>query len=130
MPDARSAAVLRRQLRRLEARIDPARFDPALSRQLDQLIVALERLERQPSLARESSRRAEVYARDHGICARCGRNAEAAGIGWEADHVLPVADGGGESPLENLRTLCRPCHIVVTAEWRPNRRNGWLPHDD
>jgi 5-methylcytosine-specific restriction endonuclease McrA len=35
---------------------------------------------------------------------------------WQADHILPVAEGGGGCSLENLRTLCLPCHRVVTAE--------------
>lgn len=34
---------------------------------------------------------------------------------WEADHILPVCEGGGETGLENLRTLCRPCHKRETA---------------
>lgn len=29
---------------------------------------------------------------------------------WEADHIVPVAEGGGSTGLENLRTLCRACH--------------------
>lgn len=29
---------------------------------------------------------------------------------WEADHVTPVVEGGGECGLENYRTLCVPCH--------------------
>lgn len=37
---------------------------------------------------------------------------------WEADHIVPVVEGGGECGLEGLRTLCRPCHRVVTAELR------------
>jgi 5-methylcytosine-specific restriction enzyme A len=37
---------------------------------------------------------------------------------WEADHILPVADGGGECGLENYRLLCRACHTAVTAQWR------------
>jgi 5-methylcytosine-specific restriction protein A len=29
---------------------------------------------------------------------------------WEADHILPVVEGGGGCGLDNLRTLCRACH--------------------
>lgn len=37
---------------------------------------------------------------------------------WDMDHTLPVAEGGGEATLDNLRTLCVPCHHKVTAELR------------
>lgn len=36
---------------------------------------------------------------------------------WEADHIVPVSEGGDDS-LANARTLCRPCHRRVTAEMR------------
>ena len=29
---------------------------------------------------------------------------------WDADHIVPVAEGGGECDLSNLRTLCLWCH--------------------
>ena len=29
---------------------------------------------------------------------------------WEADHITPVVEGGGQCGLENYRTLCRFCH--------------------
>ncbi|XP_047144508.1 DNA annealing helicase and endonuclease ZRANB3 isoform X2 [Hydra vulgaris] len=38
------------------------------------------------------------------------------GLFWQADHVLAVAEGGGECGLENYRTLCTPCHKVVTKD--------------
>jgi 5-methylcytosine-specific restriction protein A len=34
---------------------------------------------------------------------------------WEADHTVPVVEGGGAAALDNLRTLCFPCHRVQTA---------------
>ena len=34
---------------------------------------------------------------------------------WDADHILPVKDGGGLCDLGNLRTLCISCHKLVTA---------------
>jgi len=37
---------------------------------------------------------------------------------WEADHIVPVVEGGGDTGPENLRTLCWACHRAVTAELR------------
>ena len=36
---------------------------------------------------------------------------------WEADHIHPLAEGGPDT-LENLRTLCLPCHRRETAQLR------------
>lgn len=33
---------------------------------------------------------------------------------WQADHILPVAQGGGDASLDNYRTLCTPCHLIET----------------
>lgn len=35
---------------------------------------------------------------------------------WEMDHTKPVVEGGGGCGLENLRTLCIPCHRAQTAD--------------
>jgi 5-methylcytosine-specific restriction protein A len=35
---------------------------------------------------------------------------------WDADHIVPVIEGGGECGLANFRTLCIPCHQKVTRE--------------
>jgi 5-methylcytosine-specific restriction protein A len=35
---------------------------------------------------------------------------------WDADHITPVVEGGGECDLSNLRTLCIPCHQKATKE--------------
>ena len=85
-----------------------------------------------------------VLARDRGVCARCTVNTLAAyrllrrargqrrwellavwGLNrlerkslWDADHIVPVAEGGGECDFDNLRTLCLHCHRVVTARLR------------
>ena len=37
------------------------------------------------------------------------------GNAWHADHVIPVYKGGGMCQLDNLRTLCVPCHQVSEA---------------
>jgi 5-methylcytosine-specific restriction enzyme A len=88
--------------------------------------------------------RKQVKKRDNGTCRLCGFNVvkahrewtrakppvsdraarrawRAARPRWEADHIVPVADGGGECGLENYRLLCRPCHVSVTLTWRAQR---------
>lgn len=34
---------------------------------------------------------------------------------WDADHIVEVVRGGGACGLENLQTLCVPCHKRKTA---------------
>ncbi len=86
--------------------------------------------------------RERVFERDRGICAVCGLNCVAEfsrirrlrgaarlratsdwGMNsrkslWDADHILPVAEGGGECDLHNMRTLCLKCHRSHTAALR------------
>lgn len=93
-----------------------------------------------------------VFERDRGICAICGldthrtrrrvmrlpfsermrelRALQSRGMihrgrksWWEADHILPVVEGG-DSNLENIRTLCIPCHREVTRALRARRRGA------
>lgn len=35
---------------------------------------------------------------------------------WDADHIIPVKDGGGQCGLDNIRTLCIPCHKQITKD--------------
>lgn len=74
--------------------------------------------------------REQVFLRDRGVCARCNVDTTAdrkprkfdKPIGdWHADHVVPVCEGGGECGLDGMRTLCVPCHKVVTAELAARR---------
>jgi 5-methylcytosine-specific restriction endonuclease McrA len=37
---------------------------------------------------------------------------------WDADHTVPVAEGGGQCDLSNMRTLCLRCHSAATAALR------------
>jgi hypothetical protein len=51
-----------------------------------------------------SKRRREVLERDAYCCVWC------AGMDWlEVDHIVRYIDGGSDE-MDNLRTLCRPCH--------------------
>lgn len=45
-----------------------------------------------------------VKQRDGFACVRCGARNK-----LTIDHIKPRREGGGNE-LENLRTLCRPCH--------------------
>jgi 5-methylcytosine-specific restriction endonuclease McrA len=48
---------------------------------------------------------------------------------WEADHIVPVCEGGGECGLDNYQTLCVPCHREETrklARKRADERKGQL----
>lgn len=86
--------------------------------------------------------RDRVFERDRGICAHCGidciaqlhhiRKLRGAArtraqsewrLGarkslWDADHITPVVDGGGECDLSNMQTLCLKCHRIRTAQLR------------
>ena len=88
--------------------------------------------------------REQVFTRDRGVCASCKIDTmvaflelkRARGVHrikllekwglkrlsrrtlWDADHILPVAEGGGECDLSNLRTLCLRCHRKATAALR------------
>jgi len=97
------------------------------------------KLRTDPSYLRE-----KVFARDKGICAQCRVDTVALRRDmrkldfaarrqflkrwnlkegsrkslWDADHILPVAEGGGQCDLSNMRTLCLLCHADATAALR------------
>jgi 5-methylcytosine-specific restriction protein A len=99
--------------------------------------------------------RDRVFERDRGICAICAVDCAAAwrelkrlrggarvrrlkdwGLKalsrktlWDADHIVPVVEGGGECDLENIRTLCLKCHRAATAELRKRRAAPSGPAD-
>jgi hypothetical protein len=45
---------------------------------------------------------------------------------WQADHIFAVAEGGGSTGLDNLRTLCTPCHSAETEKLLARLKT--LPH--
>jgi 5-methylcytosine-specific restriction protein A len=55
--------------------------------------------------------RARVLARDRFACQSCGKRSE-----LEVDHIVPVARGGSWE-LDNLWTLCKPCHGAKTRKF-------------
>jgi 5-methylcytosine-specific restriction endonuclease McrA len=43
---------------------------------------------------------------------------------WDADHIVPVAEGGGQCDLANMRTLCLKCHRQATEALRLRLRKA------
>lgn len=41
---------------------------------------------------------------------------------WDADHIVPVSEGGGLCDLSNYRILCISCHRIETAKLRARRK--------
>ncbi|KAK7104878.1 DNA annealing helicase and endonuclease ZRANB3-like [Littorina saxatilis] len=46
------------------------------------------------------------------------------GLFWHVDHIRPVWEGGGQCDIDNLRTLCTPCHSSVTAKQATKRAHA------
>lgn len=56
------------------------------------------------------ARRRRVLRRDDYTCRACGlRSTRVDDISFDVDHVVPKSDGGSHA-LDNLQTLCPPCH--------------------
>lgn len=55
------------------------------------------------------------FQRDNYTCQRCGFVGRPNAAELNADHVIPRAEGGTDD-LDNLETLCVPCHKHKTAE--------------
>jgi hypothetical protein len=76
--------------------------------------------------------RSKVSKRDCGVCSLCGLDTKTVPLGkawlganhkWEADHIVPVSEGGGLCGLEGYRTLCKGagtnnCHGTETGKLR------------
>ena len=75
--------------------------------------------DRRPSTAKRGSSherqklRARTLRRDGYRCVACGVVDKKAEF-LEADHVVPL-EIGGANDLENMQTLCKPCHRLKTA---------------
>jgi 5-methylcytosine-specific restriction endonuclease McrA len=94
--------------------------------------------------------RERVFERDRGVCGKCGTDTVALrrdmrkldfaarrkflkdwGLRegsrkslWDADHIVPVAEGGGQCDLGNMRTLCLKCHREATSSLRARMKSA------
>jgi 5-methylcytosine-specific restriction protein A len=57
--------------------------------------------------------RALALKRDKGLCVVCWRAGRVT-VASEVDHIRPRAAGQVDHALDNLQSLCRPCHDVKT----------------
>lgn len=62
--------------------------------------------------------RETLFRRDQGYCKGCGVYSDT----WQADHIIPVHQGGGACTLDNFQTLCEDCHKDKTFNLNP------IPH--
>jgi len=44
---------------------------------------------------------------------------------WEVDHIVPRCEGG-TNHMENLRTLCRRCHVRITTDMRRRKAKKYV----
>ncbi|KKN78117.1 hypothetical protein LCGC14_0353440 [marine sediment metagenome] len=58
-----------------------------------------------------------VHERDDWTCQLCGTR-RYGNRHNDADHIIPISDGGDEFEPDNVRTLCHRCHKKVTREWQ------------
>ena len=70
------------------------------------------------SAARWKRVRLAVLDRDGWRCRHCGRAGR-----FEVDHIIPLEAGGAAFDMDNLQSLCRPCHFAKTTIDR-----GGVPH--
>jgi len=45
---------------------------------------------------------------------------------WDADHIIPVSQGGGGCDLDGMRTLCVVCHLKLTKMQRKQKEIGYV----
>ena len=68
--------------------------------------------------------RAQVLRRDNRTCRECGKH----GGLLDVHHVVPLERGGAAYDVDNLKTLCRPCHNKAhrNYEYQPTpQRAAW-----
>ena len=78
-----------------------------------------------------AARRRLLHAERHALSLRfehrCAECRVLLPVGWHADHIVPLADGGPDD-ASNMQPMCQPCHTLKTAlensSRRPARRQG------
>ena len=71
--------------------------------------------------------RKHIWLRDKGKCSKCDK--QCTRRGWDLDHIKPLMEQKGKTEkqldwyyywLDNMQTLCKPCHKEKTKQDRKN----------
>jgi len=66
-----------------------------------------------------------VIRRDKGICQKCGKE------GTDMSHVVPRSKGYAlRWDLQNLKLLCKGCHMFGRESWHKNPMEAWKWFED
>lgn len=105
----RAAAIARHGDRAACGRSYPPRTEPTdQDHEIEDWILAVDSRIKKLARARRKRLRTE-------FC-EAGWEIDSRTVLWDMDHINPVIRGGGSCGLENLRTLCIPCHKRMTRE--------------
>jgi 5-methylcytosine-specific restriction enzyme A len=64
------------------------------------------------------------FKRDNYTCVKCEYHGTPNAGDLNADHIVPSAEGGTDD-LDNLQTLCVPCHNTKTLQEAARGRQRW-----
>ena len=78
------------------------------------ILTSPEKVHKEPGEYVNLRLRTEVFERDSNTCQICGYSAgenyaDGEAVKLEADHIIPLADGG-QTTVDNLQTLCSRCN--------------------
>jgi len=82
---------------------------------VERSVIAAERLRGRPW----ERIRQRVLLRDDYLCVECLKVGRVE-LAHEVDHIVPVCDGGGNN-MENLMSMCTPCHAAKSAREEKER---------
>ena len=78
---------------------------------------------------RHKAWRKAVLVADAWRCRSCGKVCSGPKEA-QADHIVPIAQGGDRYDVKNGQCLCLKCHAIKTAKESNSKRSAWSLHPD